>query len=154
MSGGSITGNTFASFGGGVFVAAGGSMTMTGGSITGNSHRSYATSANDVAVYASSNGAGSLTMSGGARIEKAWLYYYSATYYGYITINEAFSGSDTVATLDLSANTTGRQILKGDAVASSNTRFKLEYYRTAFTNSSVTKFPTNYYIDTSGVLRN
>jgi hypothetical protein len=151
MTGGSITGNKFANFGGGVYVGAGGAMTMTGGSITGNKHRTYDTNDNDVVIYASSSAAGSLTMSGDARIGRVWLYSYSATYLGTITIDDALSGSDTVATIDLDSKTTGRPVLKGDAVASFYDRFVLGNYRMGTTTAGSAL--TGYSIDTSGKLQ-
>jgi hypothetical protein len=107
MNGGSITGNKVSGYGGGVYIAANGSMTMSGGSISGNTYRTSPFAVNEICLY----GAGaSLTMSGDARINRIWIYDTSAS--TAITIADDFSGTDTVAVLDIRSPAKGRQILK------------------------------------------
>jgi hypothetical protein len=143
MNGGTITGN-IASMGHGVYVV--GSMSMTGGSVTGNAHSSNADGANDVAVYAASTGTGSLTLSGNAQPGRIWLRY-ASNQLGTITIDSDFTGS---ATIDLSSNTDfkGKQILKGNAVSSSYTKFTLGVYRANFTSGAGTALAGS--IDSNG----
>jgi protocatechuate 3,4-dioxygenase beta subunit len=137
MTGGEITGNKSSNLGYGVYISAsGGSMIMSGGSISGNTHKTNTYESNDVAIYATTSAAGSLTMSGDARIGRIWLSYNSATYFGAITIDDGFSGSDKVAIIDVSSTSfKGLQILNGSAVGSSYNRFTLGVSRSSSTVS-------------------
>jgi hypothetical protein len=114
MSGGSITGNSASSnAGGGVYVGYSGSFTMNGGNITGNT-ASYG----GEGVYVDSNG--TFIMSNNARIDPSngvYLDYYSGSSYAGIAVAGDFSGSDTVAVIDLyggAADWLGKRILLRD----------------------------------------
>jgi hypothetical protein len=158
MTGGSITGNTATSFGLGVFIDGNGEMTMTGGSITGNTN---ANGTNDVAVSVSSNNkVSSLTLSGDARIGRIWIKRSSVSPapHGNVFIEGTFTGSDTVAILDLGSTVTAlrdKQILQGSEVLSSYSRFTLGDFRDYFsTSNGITPIDPNHYaIDSDGYLR-
>jgi hypothetical protein len=149
MEGGSITGNRSSGYGHGVYVA--GTMTMTGGSITRNVHRTNENGPNDVSVYAFSGYAGVLHMSGDARIEHLYLYYITAQSFGIIVTDAAFSGTESVAILDLydGATFNGKQILRGEAVASTYERFTPGVGRSNFSGGSGT--PLTGKLDNTGV---
>jgi hypothetical protein len=148
MIGGSITGNKTAGYGGGVYIANGGGMTISGGLITGNIFSKNTNPLDGVYVGGSSS---SLTMSGEARIDRIWLYDNSAA----VTIVGDFSGSDTVATLDLKSTSNGRQVLKAAAgysnLATVVTRFSLGGTRSG--NTSVPSPITSYTIGSDGKLK-
>jgi hypothetical protein len=95
MSGGSITGNIASTNSGGVYVGSG-TFTMSGGSIAGNS--AYG-------VYVVGGNGATFTMSNNARIDPSnTVFLFSGSS---IIIAGGFTGSDTVAVLDLDGSAVG-----------------------------------------------
>jgi parallel beta-helix repeat protein len=158
MNEGSITGNTSSSYGGGVCVGSG-SFTLSGGNITGNTSSS---SGGGVYVGESST----FTMSNNVRIDpsnEVCLAYYYSSGNSAITIAGAFSGSDTIAVIDLygaASDWLGRTILRKDALYTGTIpvgRFALgNYVSSEYINGSyvITKTPITYSIDGDGILTN
>jgi hypothetical protein len=101
--GSKITGNTSSSSspygGGGVFVSTYGTFEMSGGEISGN------TSSSGGGVYMGSNG--TFKMSGGARValnNPVYLYWFSDSQYGSITIGGALDGTGPAALVEPAAD--------------------------------------------------
>jgi hypothetical protein len=152
MSGGSITGNSSYGGGGGVCVSGGSSaFTMSGGSITGNSSSSYGGG-----VYVRGS---AFTMSTDARVDPSneVCLYYSSSSYASITVAGNFTGSDTVAVIDLqgsAADWLGKSVLALDTEYTGTipaSRFSLGNFI-----SGTTKTPIggNFVIDSDGKLVN
>jgi hypothetical protein len=102
MTNSKISLNTAFSSGGGVYAAGGGTFTMEGGEISGNTVTT--TSSSGGGVYIAANG--TFTLNGAARINSnnpVCLGSYNTVTHSAITIGGDFTGSGTVATIDLFA---------------------------------------------------
>jgi hypothetical protein len=150
MSGGTISGNS--SYGGGGISVDGSSIfTMNGGTITGNSS-SYIGSG--VAV----GGSGTFAMGNDARIEPSNEVYLDSGGSNSITLAGNFSGSDTIAVIDLgggAADWLGKFVLLRDSEYVGTIpvdRFTLGNF-VSYDYTGITKTPiTNYVINSEGRL--
>ena len=131
MEGGSITGNHSSGYGHGVYLGAESTMIMTGGAISGNTLKTNPDLINGICVY----GAGvDLTMSADARVDRIWFYDTIVA----IGVTADFSGTDTVAMLDIRSPRGGRQVLQAEAgfsgLAAVVKRFTLGYAKSSPTS--------------------
>jgi hypothetical protein len=151
MSGGTISGNYSSFSGGGVWSF--GTFTMSGGTISGNS-ASY--SGGGVSV----DGSGTFAMGNDARIEPSNEVYLNSGGNNSITLAGDFSGSDTIAVIDLGGGVTdwlGKPVLLQDSEYTGTIpvdRFTLGNFVSGY-YPEVTKTPiANYVINSEGRLVN